>query len=311
MNHETLHEIRDVALLDLTGAGAAHALEGVSAIRDVATILVPESLMARLSSISLRDVAATVPVPDGKRVKVMTGQIVLSGEALAGSEDGPDEVLVIIGQLVVTSPIERMGYHQVIAIGQVLAPAGSETGLGAGLARMTGQIRYYPYTQGAAVRVLTGMTRLSGADLANPTGQATDILISVGQLVVSGPVDTLGYQHVVALGHVLIPREAEPVFAGRVTTLGGEVVAYTAPPRVFDGKDTFYGAFFELLDDPVTLVLHGKFTFNADVAPDVLKQKVAAIVLSGKIIAPHSLVPLLQVLTIARTGKITTEDDGD
>ena len=47
----------------------------------------------------------------------------------------------------------------------------------------------------------------------------------------------------------------------------GEIVRYTAPPRVFEGKDTFYGAFFELLDEPVTLVLRGKFVFDDDVGP--------------------------------------------
>jgi hypothetical protein len=39
-------EIRNVALLDLTGAQAAAALDGVTRIANVATILVPESLLA-------------------------------------------------------------------------------------------------------------------------------------------------------------------------------------------------------------------------------------------------------------------------
>jgi len=80
-------EIRNVALLDLTGAASGELLDRITRIKNVAAILVPESLMARLTAIPMENVAATVPIPDGKRVKVMSGQVMLSGEALAGSED--------------------------------------------------------------------------------------------------------------------------------------------------------------------------------------------------------------------------------
>jgi hypothetical protein len=72
-------EITRVALLDLTGANAEQALAGVTRIADVATILVSENLLARLS--------------------------------------------------------RRVGYKQLIVLGQLLAPVGSETALGAGLTR--------------------------------------------------------------------------------------------------------------------------------------------------------------------------------
>jgi hypothetical protein len=85
-------EIRNVALLDLTGAQAATALEGVTRISHVAAILVPESLMSKLSGIELDRVAATIPVPDGRRTKVFSGQITLSGEALAGTGEADDDM---------------------------------------------------------------------------------------------------------------------------------------------------------------------------------------------------------------------------
>jgi hypothetical protein len=87
-------EITRVALLDLTGANAEQALAGVTRTADVATI---------------------VPVPSGGHVRVFTGQVLLSGEALAIPESDADEVLIVAGQLV--------------------APVGSETALGAGLTR--------------------------------------------------------------------------------------------------------------------------------------------------------------------------------
>jgi hypothetical protein len=311
MQEQPLREICNVALLGLTGATCEQTLDGVGRIANVATILVPESLLGKLMAISMQDVAATVPIPDGKRVRVMSGQVTLSGEALANTDGPADEVLVVVGQLVITTPVQRVGFAQLISIGQVIAPVGSETALGAGLTRMTGQIAYYPYTPGAAVQVLIGTTRITGADLANPRGQPTDILIALGPLVIVGSVDTVGYQRVVAVGHVLAPRQHESALAGYLTALGGQIVHYSASPRIFDGKDSFSAAFFELLEEPVTLALNGRFAFEADVSPELLKGKVAEIVLHGKIVAPHRLVPMLQILTVARDGRIVADDDAE
>ena len=63
----TRHEIRNVALLDLTGAASGDLLDRITRIRNVAAILVPESLMAKLMAVPMQNVAATVPIPDGKR----------------------------------------------------------------------------------------------------------------------------------------------------------------------------------------------------------------------------------------------------
>jgi hypothetical protein len=304
-------EIKGVALLDLTGANSADVLDSVTRIKGVAAILVPESLLGKLMSIPMEGVAATVPIPDGKRVKVMSGQVVMSGEALTGPESGADDVLVVAGQLVITSPVQQAVQQQIVVIGQVIAPQGSETGLGAGLRRMSGQVMYYPYTPGANVKVLTGNLRLSGADLANPAGHASDLLITIGTLVVTGELTALGYQHIVSIGSLIAPRSAEHVLSGHTTSIGPGVLYYTATPRVFDGKETFYGAFFELLDEPITLVLDGKFTFDEDVTPELLKQKVREIVFDGKLIAPRKLVPMLQVLATQRDGRILATDDPD
>jgi hypothetical protein len=241
----------------------------------------------------------------------MTGQVTLSGEALANADGPQDEVLVVAGQLIITTPVQRVGFAQLITMGQVVAPVGSETALGAGLSRMSGQVVYYPYTPGAAVHVLCGSTRITGAELANTRGQPTDILVAVGQLVIVGAIASVGYELVVAVGHIVAPREYESALAGRLSALGGQIVFSAAPARLFNGKDSFSAAFFELLDDPTTLVLDGKFAIEADVSAELLKRKVAEIVLNGKIIAPRALVPMLQILTVARDGKISADDDAE
>jgi hypothetical protein len=98
---DTQREIRNVALLDLTGATSEQTLDGVGRIVNVATILVPEKLLGKLMAIPMRNVAATVPVPDGKTVRVMSGQVTLSGEALAYADGPQDQVLVVAGQLII------------------------------------------------------------------------------------------------------------------------------------------------------------------------------------------------------------------
>jgi hypothetical protein len=304
-------EIKNVALLDLTGSATDNLLDRVTRISNVAAILVPESLLGKLTAIPMEGVAATVPIPDGKRVKVMSGQVVLSGEALSAPEADADDVLVVVGQLVITSPVQQAVRQQIVTIGQVVAPEGSETGLGAALRRMSGQVVYYPYSPGASVKVLTGSSQRRGADLANPNGQPSDVLVVVGHLVLTGELDRLGYQHVVVIGAVVAPRAAESVLSGKVTSIGPGMKYYSAPPRVFDGKETFSGAFFELLDEPITLVLDGKFTFDDDVTPQLLKEKVREIVFDGKLIAPRRLVPMLQVLATQRDGRIIASDAAD
>ena len=48
MHEQPQREIRNVAVLDLTGATSNETLDGVGRIINVATILVPESLLGKL-----------------------------------------------------------------------------------------------------------------------------------------------------------------------------------------------------------------------------------------------------------------------
>jgi hypothetical protein len=283
-------------------------LDGISGIRNAGAIIVPRSLVARLSKIPMSNVGAVLPVTDGARLHQFTGQTAINGEALANPAGGPDDVLVVTGQLAVTSPVQKVGFGQVIVTGQIVAPEGSETALGAGISSLTGQVMYYPYSEGAAVRVQIGSQHISGRSLANPAGKETDILLVIGDLVVTSPVEKLGYQHIVAIGPVLAPLGSEEALEGRIVSIGEGVVYYTAPPRVFTGKDTFTRTFFEYLDEPITLVLTGSFTFDADVTVDLLKDKLAGVVLTGKLMAPRDLVGIVQARTLAKSGLIAVSD---
>jgi hypothetical protein len=214
----------------------------------------------------------------------------------------------VTGTLALSSPVERITFRQVIVTGMVLAPYGSEGAVGAGLTRVTGSVQYYHHVEGQRFRTLSGQTELSGDALANAGGNPADVLFLVGQTIVTGPVTDVGYQHVVSAGQLLAPR-ASQAFLAPVLTSEGQVIWYDGQPRIFSGADSFGRGFFELVDEPMALLLLGRFTFEDDLPPTLLREKVTAITLIGKIVAPRELVPVLQLLTTQKHGRITTEQD--
>ena len=300
-------EINDVAMLDLTALSSAEDLAGVTRISDVAALLVPESLMSAVVAIPMDDVAMVIPVPDGVEVRSHTGALVMGGEALAGP-GVEDATLVVTGTLVLTSPVERVAYRQVIVTGLVLAPYGSESALGAGLTRVTGSVDYYPYAEGQEVTVSTGQLRADGGMLANPAGGPDDILVVAGQLLVTGPVAEVGYRRIVVAGQMLAPRDSQPVL-GPAIVVKGQIAWYSGRPRFFVGRERFGRSFFELLDQPLTLALLGRFEIDPDVPPELLRDKVTEIVLVGKLVAPSRLIGVLQLLTTEKVGVITVAED--
>jgi hypothetical protein len=301
--------INDVAMLDLTPMTSAEDLAAISRIRDVAIVLVPETLMSAVVGIPMDDVAMVIPVPEGVEVRNHTGALVMGGEALAGPAV-ENAILIVTGTLILTSPVQQVSYRQVIVTGLVLAPHGSEPALGAGLTRVTGSVDYYPYAEGQEVKVSTGQLRAGGEELANPAGGPDDILVVAGQLVVTGPVTKVGYRRIVVAGQLLAPRESQPVL-GPATIVKGQLVWYTGQPRFFVGKERFGRSFFELLDRPLTLALVGRFEIDPDVPAELLREKVQEITLVGKLIAPRQLVGVLQLLTTEKVGKITAAEDDD
>jgi hypothetical protein len=299
--------VENVAVLDLSPMRSAEELARIKGIRNVATVIVPESLAGALTGIPMTNVANVVPVPDGARVNAHVGVMTLDGAALAATGDQPT-VLMLTGALVVTSPVERVGLHSILTVGAVVAPEGSQAALTPALRRTVGQVAYYPWVEGQAVKVFQGDSRVRGEILANPGGGPDDIAIVAGTMVVTTPVTKLGFRQIVVVGALVAPEESELVL-GPALTLVGSATWYTAPPRIFSGKDRFGAGFFELLDEPVTLVLNGAFEVEPDVPVRLVKERVAAIVLNGKLTAAPAMVPLLQVLATSKQGVIATLDE--
>ena len=89
----------------------------------------------------------------------------------------------------------------------------------------------------------------------------------------------------------------------------GQVGWYGGQPRFFVGRETFARSFFEFVDRPLSLALLGKFEIDPDVPAELLREKVEEITLVGKLIAPKSLVGVLQLLTTEKVGVITVAED--
>jgi hypothetical protein len=62
---------------------------------------------------------------DGQEIKVLSGQVRLSGAMLANPAGSSDDMLIAAGQVVISGEVTTVGYRQVIIAGQLAAPAAS------------------------------------------------------------------------------------------------------------------------------------------------------------------------------------------
>ena len=292
------------AVADFSHLRSPEDLAAISRIEQVGTVIVPESLAAAYARIPTSDVGTTVFVPDGANVRIHTGSLTVSGDGLGTVDD----VLVVIGMLVITSPVTGEVPRKITVVGLVLAPRGSEAALGRVLGGGAGSVSYYRHTEGQDFKVLSGQVKRSGAMLANPTGQADDVLIAAGQVIVTGPVATVGYAQVIVAGQFIAPEASRDLLEPRIQVTGQAVWYRGDTPRIILEDIRVGPDFFRLLDHPVSLVLLGDMTVDPGVSEDTVREKITDIILLGDITAPPELVPVFQVLTTEAFGEIRAAD---
>lgn len=306
---QTSGVMQHLPLLDLSHAATADDLAHIQLIEDVAVVIVPEHLATTLTRIPMRKVASIIPVAQGARVRTHTGSLRIGGDGLA-DPGGDNEVLVVTGGLIVTSPVERVGFRQIFVTGLVLAPRGSESVVGAALTQVTGSVHYYNHAENQEFREFNGLTSVSGGTLANPGGSPDDILLVNGQLLVTDPVpsEAGSFQRIIVNGALLAPRESEPVLAARLT-VNGEAGWYSGQPRFLVGDETYAQSFFELLAADEHLAFVGDAVLDDDVSAETVRDTVEKITLLGSLRAPREVVPVLQVLTTEKYGEISVYED--
>lgn len=297
--------VSDRPVADFSHLTAPEHLTAVSRIERVALVIVPESLAAVYTAIPTSDIAATIYVPDGANVRVHTGALAVGGDGIGGADD----VLIVTGMLIITSPVTDPVPQRIHVVGSVFAPRGSEATLGPVLAGGTGVVSYYPSADWQDIKVLSGQVRLSGAMLANSAGQADDVLIVAGQVVITGEVTTVGYRQVFIAGQMAAPAASRDVIEPRFQVQGQAGWYRGDDPRVFYDDTSLGPDFFRLLDHPpVSLVMLGNLTITAGVTEAMLREKISGISVFGDAAAPAGLVGVLQALATDAFGAIRASD---
>jgi len=292
------------AVVDFSHLTSPGELAAIGRIEEVGTVIVPQSLAAAYARIPTSEVGATVFVPDGANVRIHTGSLTVSGDGLGAADD----VLVVIGMLVITSPVTGEVPQRITVVGLVLAPRGSEAVLGRVLGGGSGSVSYYRHTDGQDFKVLSGQVKLSGAMLANPAGEPGDILIAAGQVIVTGPVTEVGFAQVIVAGQLIAPEASRDLLEPRIQITGQSAWYRSGDPRIILEDMRVGPDFFRLLDHPVSLVLLGDMTVEPGVSEDMVREKIADIILLGTITAPPGLVAVFQVLTTENFGEILAAD---
>lgn len=297
--------VRNEGILDLSHLRAAEELTAIERIENIGAVIVPESLAAAYARIPTAHVGATVFVPDDAQLKIHVGQLVAGGDGLGTDED----VVIVIGTLVITSPVTEPLPRQIRVVGAVLAPRGSEAALGPRLAGTIGDVQYYRHVPGQTVKVMTGQVTLEGSTLANRSGTPDDLLVAAGQAVITSPATEVGFSQVVAVGQLLAPARSREVLEPKLE-VRGQVSWYRGDEIRLLLEDTNLGPdYFRLLDRPVSLAVFGDLTLAGPINEDLLRQKVKDMVLFGDVTAPAELVPLLQVLARDAFGSIRAAEE--
>jgi hypothetical protein len=288
------------AVVDLSHLTEPGQLDVFSRIEKAAVVIVPEALAAAYAAVPTAKIASTLYVPSGVNIRVQTGSMVVGGDGLGAADD----VLVVIGLLIISSPVTGAVPKRLHVVGSVLAPHGSEQVLGQALAGGTGSVTYYPFAEGQQVKVLSGQVRLSPAVLANPVGQSDDILVVAGQVVVTGEVTSVGYRTTIIAGQLAAPAASRDVLEPAIQVQGQAIWYDGANPRVYNGDARLGADFLRLLDAPATLVVLGDLVIEEGVTEVALRGKLAGLAVFGDVIAPAELIGAVQIIATDVLGDI-------
>lgn len=133
------------------------------------------------------------------------------------------------------------------------------------------------------VKILTGDLKLRGDFLENVNGDSDETLLIAGGLMITSPIEKIGYTSLILTGEIFAPIECEHILTSSISQFYGDLYFYENEPRIFSGQDRFGYDFFSYLKKPVTLFLRGDFSIEADVTSELLQEKVSKVYLWGNI----------------------------
>jgi hypothetical protein len=208
-------------MLDFRSAKTPADLEGITLISEVGCILIPEHLVSVLNKIPMKNVGGIISLPEGENPNliVQTGQINLSGEALAAGD--PEKTLFVIGQVHIRPPVTSIGYKEIWIHGQMMAPRESQGIISSKLTRMDGQTLYLP----AEARIFMGDETLEREFLELlPKPQC---IVMMGCLTVKEDVTVELLREkvpeIVLMGEILAPAHLIPILKVLTVEKMGEI----------------------------------------------------------------------------------------
>jgi len=165
-----------------------------------------------------------------------------------------------------------------------------------------------PVPRDQEYKIRTGQMELSPGMLA--AGDEDTRLILVGQGIMKEPVEEIGYGSLYLSGQFLFPRDSQPVLEDSIEHATGQLMYFRGSnPRIFTGEQKFSAAFFEMIEDPMTMILVGTTTFSDDVTAELLQEKVEEIVMVGEMVASEEIISVLQFLAEHCVGELKTHEE--
>lgn len=222
MENETISQgrIENMGVLNLLSAKSAEEFAFIERIANVGAVLVPRSLAMALAKVPMENVGSVVPVPEDEDMVVISGQTMLTGEAIAAGD--PERSLLIVGQVFVTTRIEKVGYKGVHVVGQLIATRGSEAALTPVLRNVTGQVLFAP----PDARLVLGEGSC-GLEFLEALGKPTSFVV-FGELRFEDDVDVELLRRVVPeivlFGVVNAPKRLLPTLQVLTVEKFGEIV---------------------------------------------------------------------------------------
>ncbi|RCW41495.1 hypothetical protein [Paenibacillus prosopidis] len=215
--------IENMGVLDLIEM-KPEDLGAVSLIQNVGLILAPESLVGALMKIPQKNVGLTVTLPSTTgKIKLLSGQFTVNGEVFANRLGSPEDILVVTGQIIITSTIETVGFKEVIVAGQLIAPKKAESGLVAAVTRMTGQVAYYT---AETPRLFVGEDTFSKAFFDFIDDKLA--MVFVGSFEFESDVDAAllkqKVSEIVVIGELKAPKELIPILQYLASVKLGSII---------------------------------------------------------------------------------------
>ena len=217
--------IKNVGSLDLRHVRSPEEFARIEGLMNVGMILVSEDQMANIVTIPMTNVGVVVPVPVGPNVKILSGEIEVSGEVLSAHDE--NTVLVIAGQVMVTSPVSQLRSSLVVA-GQLIAPRVSEVAIGSKIQGLFGQVVYY---KGSSPRQLIGDNTVSADYLKMAVEPMTLILVGNSRFAPDITADLLKEKvhDLILVGDVYAPSDLHGVIQYLASTKVGNLIDTDKP----------------------------------------------------------------------------------